>query len=420
MSDLPTPSESAPDPYIFALPTELVAWIAEYLESCPIGLLNLRQTCKELCTKTQDVVARRYFTDRAFFISDKWSLHTLYFISEHPVFVKSMKQIEFSLATFQDSYTDHERRQRANGWTGSKNRGQRTRQREYRKQYDQLIEDENRLRRKESDLQYLRVILSNFQDAGNIPALVATGEKLKTPLSLHMRAWGYKRYCRKLGYDNCLEMWPEDERPFAILFQAIIEIGYPVTHLELGCEARGVPPMAFALWEDGEPFAKLKTLRLSIGPDRRTRHYCGDELDDRWDFIQQCFTDFLYQARDLETLVLIGNTRQGLSPFDGRVFEAVWEASQEPSAGGNTAFQHLQRLELVGHTVELDMLFQLAKALKETLIELTMRRVDNREHSTTALEVERQIRQEHGGDLKLNIDGCFEKYRWYTDFDLED
>ena len=88
----------------------------------------------------------------------------------------------------------------------------------------------------------LREILRNFMDAGNAPAIEATGERFDNDTTC-VKAWGYRRLVRKLGYAQCLGVGVS--RAFFILNNAIRNTKFPTTELVFGCEDRGVNPVLF-------------------------------------------------------------------------------------------------------------------------------------------------------------------------------
>ena len=187
--------------YLIRLAPELIEWIGEFIPSSSRGLLILRILNKDMLAKTQDVVARTYFSDRAFLIYYPPSLHTLYEISQHPVFFKSMKCIQLSVAKVQTSRDDYRWRK---AWAALRLPDERTprRKREdhraFRRNHQQLLKAQNAFIAAHMDARYMFQILCNFKDVGNIPEIIAPGMDFQ-PDNFHTTAWEYRHLSENLG-----------------------------------------------------------------------------------------------------------------------------------------------------------------------------------------------------------------------------
>lgn len=221
---------------ILRLPMEPVEEVASLIPASSPALLHLRRTRTEMRDKTKHVVAKRYFSDRTFFIADDASLQVLLETSTHPVFAKSMKRVCFSFATVRTSLE-------AIRDVELKSLGEnRFKGKDFRRTHQQVQATQTAFRNTSSDVYYLRAILANFKDAGSVPALVSDGKDFEND-EFQTKTMGYAGFDRQLGdsVGGILAVDVTDHRPFRVLNEVMREIDYPITHLELGWEGFGVP-----------------------------------------------------------------------------------------------------------------------------------------------------------------------------------
>lgn len=379
--------------YLPDLPEELVEWIAEFLTSSSPALLQLRSTCRKMRADTERVVAREYFSDRTFFIYDEGSLRVLLKISQHPVFQKSMHRICFSLAQV-PTYPVRRRQQR-----------------KLRRGWRPLLKAQSEFRRRNGDLQFLKDILTNFNDAGNTPALVATGEPFSSSNKIngfHENAWGYARFRRELGRSDC--MLVESDRAFNILDDAIRETNHPITSLELGCEDFGIPISVFPFRPRDKSYANLQTLRLSIALERDFEGLY-ETRKERAGALAADLTCFLASAKCLKTLSLSCEKCTSFWVPD-IIFVALTLAAIGPMRPKARGLKNLQVLELTRMELEIPRLLAFVEATRCTLKRLKMCHI----FGPRPKDIEMSIRDAHGGkDFELDIDQCFQHE---IDYDL--
>ncbi|KAK3714794.1 hypothetical protein LTR37_007529 [Vermiconidia calcicola] len=390
---------------LLTLPYELIEWIAEYIPADKShSLLDFRLTCREVCAQTLSVVARRYFSDRSFFISDKRSLHVLYEISEHETFAKSMRRIDFSFAIPRDSWTDYKERSYFLDYNipplgQPRGRTERARNREYRRNQEELRKEFGAFVRRESGLVYLIHILFNFKDVGNIPSISATGEDFGDQGSSNP-PWEYQRLYQLLGYKRCVEVTTFCDYQFTLLHTAILETSFPVRDLELGHHDLGVHPGMFSLYSDISPYTSLKSLRLTLGYDQRV-----DEEDlqrPKQVPLHFVLAKFFFEARKPRRVRLSGHNT------------ALWSLIAPPKAkeaeGPPVTFEKLPVLELYAHCVPFEKLLGFVAGIRPTLRSLRMREVYA--HGAEHLDAEQRLLEAHGGpDFKLDMEGCFNLIR---------
>ncbi|KAK3698640.1 hypothetical protein LTR37_016868 [Vermiconidia calcicola] len=396
---------------LLTLPCELIEWIAESIPADKShSLLDFRLTCREISAQTQSVVARRYFSDRSFFISDKRSLHVLYEISEHETFAKSMRRIDFSFAVPLDSWTDYRERsyflnENIPPLVQPRGRTERARHREYRRNQEELRKELGAFVRRESDLVYLIHILFNFKDVGNIPSISATGETFGDRGSSNP-PWGYQRLYQLSGYKRCVEVTTLCDYQFTLLHTAILETGFPVRDLVLGHSDFGVTAGMFLLHSDSSPYASLRSLRLTLAYDRRI-----DEEDlQRPKQIPLHFVlaKFFLEARNLDELALSTEyCRAGLSGHNTAFWSLIAPPKAKEAEGPPVTFEKLRALELNGQRLPFKNLLGFVASVRPTLISLTMCEVHALD--TNHLDAEQRLLEAHGGpDFKVDMNSCFD------------
>ena len=354
-------------PRILDLPMELVKWIVEDLGGGPRGLLRLRQTCKIICTKTQDLLTRKYFSDRAFFIGNEQSLHDLFEVSRHPVFAKSMQRVELSLTRLPEPpKTELPDRPTMTQQERSKQRPQQ------RRQHANLIREDQDFRARGSGLNYLLSIFANFKTAGNVPAIVATGEGFRFEGDI-TSVGGYRRWHRQMGLDRGVEVSPTSDRSYEIIYHAICKTGCPITSLELGHSDFGVPPGMLALCIPGEPYANLRCLRLILAPVAYRSSTSTTMTERNRSQRKLSFIRFFQQAGNLETLALGAEEEHNVPSGDhNTMFDVLGNAVRRPAESGRAPFQRLRILELDRQQVVFADLLRFLRATRTTLKLLKM------------------------------------------------
>jgi hypothetical protein len=90
----------APTPTLLGLPPEMFELVARSAE--PKDLLAMRLIDREARDKTQRTFEQVYFTYRAFLLSSEESLRTLFKISSHNIFGRTLREVSLCVEQIDD------------------------------------------------------------------------------------------------------------------------------------------------------------------------------------------------------------------------------------------------------------------------------------------------------------------------------
>jgi hypothetical protein len=291
-----TPSTLAPGhSRLLDLPPELFELIALHLP--PEDLPSLRVTCRDAASKVYRAFVRAHFRNPCYLLNDESSLDCLFDLSCHPVFAKTIKQLWFGI--FYNPSPTH---------NGAEEISSELKARRSYLLKDQLEFFHNRR------FGVLCSILDNFKHAGNIPDLRlvtadiehrkiwASPSSKHTPVLRPVTNQEIKAY-KPVEHNQLTRWWGgvnptvnyDVGRSSLLLFDAIIETGFPVKNLDLGNDTSSFLPECFLDVNPTPQAESLRSLRLTLN--------VTSDLDEVPEWIYP-FLRFLYAARNLEHLFL--------------------------------------------------------------------------------------------------------------------
>ena len=375
--------------HVLHLPVELLDWIAQYLPSS--DLCSFRLMCTAVNAATQRVFECECFTDRSFILADRDSLIVLWQISKHERFSRSMKTVRFYLGRLPSPLLDGWRRAGERG--EPKTRAQRLEKREYRRNHQRLLKKESKLRQG-SDVDWLLDTLSNFQAAGNTPAIVAVGEELQRCGKLT----GSRRLSRELGYKECLRMH-RDPHGFKTIYIALWGADYLIKTLEMGSLDNPLPLAVLQAPPEESPFRMLRSLRLVISTFALDDEEDDDLAIERRQWELACFIYFIRASPLLEVVSLTAeHTRSDLS-LDGVTFTMLHLMDAEDSC-----LQRLRHLELTAMRIKPDVLTSFVARHRTTLQTLKLSNIQGNEMRLPTKTTEQLIAGAMGGNkLQLQL-----------------
>ena len=228
--------------------------MAEHLDAKDFGPLRLAR--KEVAGRVEYVFADKFFSDRCFLMSDFWSLITLFSISKHPSYSKSLKRIRLCPERLQGLDPDPK---------PVEDRKERRDRREQRRLHEKTLREEWDFYDELYMARILTKTFSNFTEAGNSLEIVLTTE-IPGP-GVEPRPWGLTRLQAITVFARPL--YEDHVRNHVALYSAVFESKHEAEEVQIGRTCYALPMAVFRLLIGEFPSAKLR--RLGGNRDERLR-----------------------------------------------------------------------------------------------------------------------------------------------------
>ena len=349
------------------------------------GLWTLRMTCRQLNAKSQDLFAKAYFSERIFYMYNRWSLEALHCISEHVVFAKSLKHVRFHTARFEAEEDDE----------GI-----------YAQRYIELDLEQKELM--ESDLvqQLLKITFLNFKKTANIPGL-GLGDDLRHQAYNVHQICGYARLRRYLTDDpRRLSSGTWNLHAIRVLHTAVCETQYPVQDLCFGDNSTAVPPSYLDSPIEVWPYTHLKKLDISISDFVWLNKPPNAESQFT---LAKCFATFLHHAPDIEHFSLTTDNAPNPVQESEVLFSTLLAVMEQLLDQGLTPLRTLRSFRLFGLYVALDSILRFLEITRSSVRELYLDHVLERGMAGKKV-INEIIAAAEGRGLELLVRHSYDRY----------
>lgn len=287
------PDSNSIESNLLKIPQELLECISGYLDGLDFGALRL--TCRAVAKRVEYVFTQKFFTDKSFLISDKLSRITLYAISQHEKYSRSMKCIRFVTGRLRPLSLEVPRLE---------DRLERRTRRDLKREHEKLLREEEELYQDWSLAKTFKTIFLQFKKMGNFPKIRI--RPLNPETDLDPKPWGWRRLQNITGSSA-----PAFHDRFTVpvfhrdLVVGLYNGGYETDELQLGQSGCELRIRSFGFPTGNLPSANLRRLELWLCSDIDEYGYVGNYVDIP---IRQhtilAFTQFLARAQQLEHLLL--------------------------------------------------------------------------------------------------------------------
>lgn len=205
-----------------------------------------------------------------------------------------------------------------------------------------------------------------------------------------------------------------DPTYFHLVYQVLRTSGYPITHLELGHPAFGVPLSLFEPFKPSTTFTNLRKLHLALEPTWKEMQIVEEGLTSDLNILLRNFRAYLRECHNLEDFALIRTNYNLGRRTSELIFEAVCDIACSKATPTLTKLEHFS---LEGFFFKWEHLVSFVAATRSSLKSLTV--ILQQGITPEPTEAVRQLQTAHGaGELELhgpmfgevdeNSDGLFD------------